>query len=136
MFGKVKERICNWLSCTETDGNWGKNTDTVEFEIKMMKVKSTVLLLSDISLQLNIMHEVTLVVKVKLIYVHLDHLHGVGENPGWYRKKSQVFVNNPAYVCELRAIRVCVCVCLVRGCHLLTRPCTAHHLLLEEGKII
>lgn len=97
MFSKGKGNICNWHSCTETDGNWSKNTDIEEFEIKIKKVRSTVPLLSDVSLHLMIVHQVTLVVKVNLIYTHLDYLHGVRENPGWYRKKSQVFVDNPAH---------------------------------------
>lgn len=59
VFGKVKGSICNWHSCTETDVNWGKNTGPVEFEIKIMKVKSTIPLLSDVSLHLNIMQQVT-----------------------------------------------------------------------------
>lgn len=71
--------------------NWGKNTGTVEFEIRIMKIKITVPLLCDLSLHLMIVQQVILIVKVNLVYTHLDYLHGVKENPGWYRKKSQTF---------------------------------------------
>lgn len=62
-----------------------------------MEMKSTLPVLSAVSLHLMILQQVTLVVKVNLISTHLNYLHGVKENPGWSRKKSQVSVNNPAH---------------------------------------
>jgi len=56
----------------------------VEFEIKIMKVKGTVPL-SNLSLHLIIKRQVTLMVKINLIYTCLDYLQGIKENPGWYR---------------------------------------------------
>lgn len=129
VFGEVKGSICNWHSCTETYVDWGKNTAIVEFEINVMKVKSTVPLLSGVSLHLMIMQQVTLAVKVNLVYTHLDHLHRVRENPGWYRKKCQDFVNNPSHCVSWRPSG-CVC----SGSWVPSADSSLHpqHLLLEE----
>lgn len=93
MFGKV-EREYLQLAFSHSNiasENWGKNTDTMEFEIKIMKIKITVLLLPDLFLHLMTVQQVILIAKVNLVYTHLDYLHCVKENPSWYRKKSETF---------------------------------------------